>query len=552
MKKFLVIFLILGILVAGGLFYLKQRKLRDFEPEIKQRLARLVHDASKGLYKLEMERLEIDLLKSKLTLVKAHLVPDSAMYASLEKQEKAPNDLFDIYLDKLVIGDIDIASLATNKNISLNRLFIDSPDVKVWHKKQSYNIKDDSSKTLYEQISKDIDKIKIDTILLRNVVFTYYNRKKNDKKTRFENVNIVFTGMLVDSTTQFDQNRFLFAEDCRISLKDYSIKTGNNLYLFSAGDLQIRTRDKAMDIKDISLKPQFNNNEFYKRVKRQEDIFNISIASLRFDKVEWWSLLGEESFLSSKMKIADGRIKVYNDKTKRPGTEIKLGKFPHQLLSKVPFNIEIDTIGVSNMDVSYEELNPKSLESGTIHFNNITGNITNVTNNADLIKKDKNCIISVDALFLEETPLRAVFNFNLAAVKKGDFTLKATVGRIGHERLNKILIPLAMVKINSVNVKGVDLSIRGDNYNGSGTVKLLYDNLNITALKNDGDTLKKRGLLSFFANNFVIYKSNPEKGDAPRVEKAVHKHNPQKSFFNLVWKTIFAGAANTVGFQPKQ
>jgi hypothetical protein len=108
-----------------------------------------------------------------------------------------------------------------------------------------------------------------------------------------------------------------------------------------------------------------------------------------------------------------------------------------------------------------------------------------------------------------------------------------------------------MVKLNSLNVKSIDLSIRGDNNNGSGTVKLVYTDLSIEALKNEGDGLKKRGLLSFVANRFIIKKDNPLYEKDVRIGKAAFKRVPNKSFFNLVWKTTFTGAAETVGFKAK-
>ncbi|HJU46074.1 MAG TPA: hypothetical protein VJ647_04775, partial [Chitinophagaceae bacterium] len=67
-----------------------------------------------------------------------------------------------------------------------------------------------------------------------------------------------------------------------------------------------------------------------------------------------------------------------------------------------------------------------------------------------------------------------------------------------------------------------------------------------------GDSLHERALFSFIANNFVLKKENPAPGEAVRVERGVHEHEPNRSFFNLVWKTIFSGAAKTVGYNKKE
>ena len=152
---------------------------------------------------------------------------------------------------------------------------------------------------------------------------------------------------------------------------------------------------------------------------------------------------------------------------------------------------------------------------------------------------------------MKHTPVNAAFKFDLVNYKKGNFTVTASLGTINSEALNEITIPLALLKLNSLKVKALEALIEGDNYQGSGTVKLIYNDLKITALKAADDTLKKRGLLSFVANTFIIKKDNPLNDQPVRVERAEYKRDTKKSFFNLVWKTIFTGAGKTVGYNKK-
>src|SRR3990170_7166168 len=162
MKKILFAVTILIAIAAGVFFYLKSTKLKDFEPQIKERLNKLVSDASNGLYRLEIGELNTDVVSSKITLTSAHLVPDTLKYAELEKQQLAPNDLFDVYIKQLSIDDIVAADFIASKSIKLHRLFINEPVIRVWHKKQPYNVPDSvAAKTIYQQIRNDISSIKV-------------------------------------------------------------------------------------------------------------------------------------------------------------------------------------------------------------------------------------------------------------------------------------------------------------------------------------------------------------------------------------------------------
>jgi hypothetical protein len=552
MKKLLIVIIVILAIIGGVYYYLHQNKLKDFEPDIKERLNKLVMDASNGLYHLEIEKLETDVVTSKIVLVNAHLRPDTLVYAQLEQAKIAPDDIFDITISQLSIDDIVPSEFLINKAINLRRLFINQPVISVKHKKQPYNVpEDDSSKTVFEKIKKDISKIQVDTIILNNIDFIYNNTSLH-KVTRLSNVKLFFSDILLDSLSQFDKQRFLFAKNCLISIKDYTVNTSDSLYRFKIGEIEIQTKNQAMQLKKLQFMPRVPVQAFYKKIKHQQDRFEVTTEQISFNKIDWWAIIGEESFLVRKVSMDNGAIKIFNDKSQPVDTKSKMNKYPHQLIMKLPFTLKLDTIALNNIDLSYTELNPKSGETGTLFFDNIKGVVTNVTNDAEQIKTNHNTRITINAVFMKKSPVTAGFIFDLAKYKNGNFNVTASLGALQAEALNPITVPLGMLKVNTVNIKSLDVIMKGDNYQGTGTVKMIYDDLNITALKSSGDTLKKRGLLSFIANTFVIKKENPFKNKPIRIETVSYPRNTQKSFFNLVWKTIFTGAGKTVGYKVKK
>jgi hypothetical protein len=53
--------------------------------------------------------------------------------------------------------------------------------------------------------------------------------------------------------------------------------------------------------------------------------------------------------------------------------------------------------------------------------------------------------------------------------------------------------------------------------------------------------------MSFVANLMVIRDSNPSPGSKSRIAVISHTRDVKKSFFNLVWKTLFVGVKDIVG-----
>ena len=79
-----------------------------------------------------------------------------------------------------------------------------------------------------------------------------------------------------------------------------------------------------------------------------------------------------------------------------------------------------------------------------------------------------------------------------------------------------------------------------------GDAILLYDNLKIKLLKNTGDSnnLEKKGVTSLLAN--VLIKDKNPSGGKTRKGDLAFTRSVTKSFFNLVWKSIFAGAKTSL------
>ena len=106
---------------------------------------------------------------------------------------------------------------------------------------------------------------------------------------------------------------------------------------------------------------------------------------------------------------------------------------------------------------------------------------------------------------------------------------------------------MALIKIKSGRINSLNFNFTGHNTAAKGTVVMTYDNLKVDVLKRDKNTndIKKRGLVTLVAN-FVVKNDNPMNGTL-RESNPEYERNEYKSFFNLVWKTLYTGMKETVG-----
>ena len=134
MKKIIIITIsIVAVIVIGAFFYLKFRKSEDFEPLIKAKLQELVKDGSDSLYVLDIDKIEVDVIGSKIKVRNARLSIDSSRLKVLIAAGTAPVDVYKMSFSDLNIDGFNIGDLLNKKNVDLNTLDIQNPVVEIYH-----------------------------------------------------------------------------------------------------------------------------------------------------------------------------------------------------------------------------------------------------------------------------------------------------------------------------------------------------------------------------------------------------------------------------------
>ena len=107
---------------------------------------------------------------------------------------------------------------------------------------------------------------------------------------------------------------------------------------------------------------------------------------------------------------------------------------------------------------------------------------------------------------------------------------------------------MGLARIEKGYVNDLTFHFTGHNYGSNGTLTLLYDDLKLTLLKKDSaeNRLEKKKLASFVAN-IIIKNGNPLRKQPVRVETIEYKRMIDRSFFNLMWKSVYTGIKKTAG-----
>jgi hypothetical protein len=245
------------------------------------------------------------------------------------------------------------------------------------------------------------------------------------------------------------------------------------------------------------------------------------------------------------MHIENPLISVYRDK--RPPREPNVIRpLPVDMLKNLQLKLKVDSILVHNGYVRYEELSEKTGRAGVIGISKLNASLATLKSH-DLHPKDS-LRLQADAWLLDSIHvnlrLHESYTDSLAA-----FHMTTKIGPTNLMVLNKVVEPLASVRIRSGHLDTLTLRAIGREYLSYGEMKMLYRKLNVQFLQAGNE--QKRGfvtkMITFIANTFVIKTRNEHKTGIIYFERL-----RDRSIFNYMIKMVMSGAGSSVGAKRNQ
>lgn len=354
-------------------------------------------------------------------------------------------------------------------------------------------------------------------------------------------VNDVKASQLID----LQMHPMNFTKEAEVSLASFSTASKDGSYHFYFKSISLNSLTKELKIGSFNVNPFGSESIFADKFHYQRDRFDITFKAVSLKNISMNGLL-DKQLVASDLLIGNANAKIYRDLHKPLEKKSRVGNYLSQLLLKINLPLDISNATISNAFIQYRENETVSDSVGVVTFVNSKLNVSNITNIPSAIQKNNQLNISFDTKVLGEIPLTGNFKF-LMNSSNGDFVANGHTTGFDALLLNKVSIPMTLIKINSGKINSIDFHFNGNNTSAQGDFVMKYNDLKVDVLKRDKITnkVKKRRFISLAAN-FLVQNNNPGSSGLRKVN-AKYERNIYKSFFNLVWKTIFTGMKETVG-----
>lgn len=518
---------------------------RFVEPVLRDRLHTLIIQGSDSLYVYTLGKLNANFFGGNVEVENLHIRIDSNRYFKMLRENALPSLTMQLDLQKAEVRGLGVFSLILGKQINISEILSKEANVKLSRHINRESPGNSNVVPLWKAVQPGIKSITIDKIKLDGVKLLYRNADTSESvKLQFDRCEAVFNNIKIDSMATADTSRIGFAKELSMQFYDLKFRTPDSTYKMKAELINYSSVSKTLQIKDFKLQPTLEEN-FFKYAAVQKSSYVIEFEEVKFTNLLLDRFIHNNMIVADSMVVFQPEINIENDKTLPPDFENKIGRYPHQQLLKAEPVIMIKGMRMVNAKLSYTEKSEKTLKQGKLVVDKMNAYISNITNDAGLIKNNPNCIATISARIFNSSPINAKFIFYLDSTE-GEFEAQGRVQNLNAAQLNTVAIPLANTELTSLHIESLLFQMHGDDFSTKGKVQLKYDKLALVLRKTDEETgrTKTRNFLSKILNRFSIFPSNPSEGKERVADDVVYARTSSKSFFGVVWKTIFAGMQN--------
>ena len=328
-----------------------------------------------------------------------------------------------------------------------------------------------------------------------------------------------------------------------ITISDLRYTLPDSLYYVEIDNLEYNWQDSSLLVQDLKYKSFVDEYRFAYHDPKHSDWMDIELGSFQIENIALDELMRNKSIFADQISLDNMVFRNY--KNKKIDIEHHFMPILYEQIQGIPHLFRIQKVLINNLSVHYQEMAKNGTNPGEIFFaemNLESRNFTNIPTTSTQMNR-----LDFSGKLMGEGQIKAQLYFPVDTAYD-HAEIKGTLGPMAMISLNKIIEPLAFFQINGGMIQGMDFHITGNRERANIDMCLLYRDLSVKIYKQNDDSEEHENFfLSVLANN-LVKTDNPEDGETPRRVYAEYERDPLHSSFNYLWKIVYSGLAETLGY----
>ncbi|MBW7468542.1 hypothetical protein ABID22_003948 [Pontibacter aydingkolensis] len=512
-----------------------------FTQWMEHKLEKMVQQQSDGVYELDLYGFETSPFIGSVSVDSLKLTPDYERWKQLKQQNKEVSRmLLNLKADAVTISRLSFFKMLFRKNVDLERLEVRQPYLLMTAMIQDTTA---THKPLHETAKGFLLNMHIGQLNVTGANVRFREAAKSETEIfTLNEFDLTVTDYRLDSASFQNNNRTYYSQNIELNAKKATFNIPDEYFKITTDSLNISTNRKDFSARNLQLIPTLGSAAALSKAKgRAATYIKITVPNVTANGIDFSAHSKYNNLEANHILIQSPDITAFKDKKHFKDKGIK--PLPHDIAQSIKAQFRIDTIRLRSGFARFEVLDEKATETGYIYFSGLNGSLTNITNKPERISRENPAVIRASALIMGKTKMEATVNLPLLD-KKGYHTLKGSVASGQPQMLNPILVPTNFIKIDKGYVQSISFNATLNQERATGSMRALYDNLEIELLSTGASSGDDQGLgkkiLSKAADWFIIEDSNPgKKGGSPRIADIKVTRKKNRSVLTY-WKDCLA------------
>ncbi|MCT4622194.1 MAG: hypothetical protein N4A46_01130, partial [Schleiferiaceae bacterium] len=224
----------------------------------------------------------------------------------------------------------------------------------------------------------------------------------------------------------------------------------NEFTQINLGDIHYELKDEVLSMHNFSIGFTEDWVKVSKRIKVQKDLISAHVKELKLIELatssEFYSNL---DLVAKKLEVNGLDLKVRKNKNfqRPPDTYKPMFK---GMVDLIPIQLDVDSILITDSQISYEELGKDKKHSAEISFRKIEGSITGLTTFEEEQKQRQEFVANLNAELYNSGKMKIKLT---VPYEEDRIELISDMGSMPMEDFNALAIPMAAVQIDSGQLK---------------------------------------------------------------------------------------------------
>lgn len=467
------------------------------------------------------EDLKVDFLKGDLLFLNPNI----------EIRNNATEDTqLSVDVERIGIGDIHYWRLFHHEEIKVSEILINEPDF-TFQKREQQKEKPDKVIKLLKPI--DVEDLIVTNGSVRIIGEDDLEVLQLD--SLFVDLNGGRTNVdIINKKIPFEYNTIA------IEFENFSASLGEYENIDLKG---FELTDDKIILNNAHIYTKLSKKELNQVISHERDHLNLEISETTIEDFAF-KFLSDSLLVTAKSgNLAKLDLEVFRDKN--PPDDLRNKFLYAKMLTSLPFQIDIDTLSILDSSVSYKEEEEGKENSGELRFEDLSGQITNISN---LPNEEEKMQIVLNSQLMGEGEFNLDWSFMVKDPNQR-FLVQGSLSDLDTSSLNDFLVPSLNVKTEG-EIEQLYFTISGDEHVANGDIKMRYHDFKFNVLEKNG--LKINKVLTFIGNLFIDDGSKADEngyryGDIEDVQR-----NQKKSFFNYLWISLQEGLLHLLSGNGKK